>query len=97
MNLEALDFRNFGTADRSWFHPAVAPLPDGRLFATMQKINGSDHYGNPMFAVGGARGAEWSTPTEIPAFRSRPIPGTPFVEGVADVRPFALQIGRAHV
>ena len=62
MNLEALDFRNFGTADRSWFHPVVAPLPDGRLFAAMQKINGSDHYGSPMFSVSADLGRSWSAP-----------------------------------
>ena len=97
MNLEALDFRNFGTADRSWFHPAVAPLPDGRLFAAMQKINGSDHYGSPMFSVSADLGGSWSAPSEIPAFRSRPLPGTRFIEGVADVRPFTMQDGSVAV
>ena len=40
MNLELLDFCNFGSSDPAWFHPAVTPLRDGRLFATMQKISG---------------------------------------------------------
>ena len=37
--------------------------------ATMQKINGSDHYGNPVFAVSNDRGKSWSAPEEIPAVR----------------------------
>jgi len=97
MNIELLDFDHFGTAVRTWFHPAVAPLPEGGLFATMQKINGSDHYGDPMFSVSGARGGRWCAPAEIPAFRSRELPGSPFVEGVADVRPFAMRDGSVAV
>ena len=97
MNLETLDFRNFGAAGRNWFHPAVARLRDGRLLAVMQEIRGSDHYGCPMFAVGGERGESWSVPAEIPAFRSRRLPGTPFTEAVADPRPFLMQDGSVAV
>lgn len=97
MNIELLDFNNFGSSNRTWFHPAVAPLGDGKFFATMQKINGSDHYDTPRFAVSADRGESWSVPTEIPAFRSRRIVGTPFTEGVADIRPFAMQDGSVAV
>ena len=97
MNLELLDFHNFGSSEPCWFHPAVTRLHDGRWFATMQKINGSDHYGAPMFAVSSDRGATWTAPAEIPAFRSRALPGMPFVEGVADVRCFTMQDGSVAV
>lgn len=93
MNLELLDFRDFGSDEPCWFHPAVTRLHDGRLFATMQRINGSDHYGDPMFTVSSDRGATWTAPAEIPAFRSRALAGMPFVEGVADVRCFTMQDG----
>lgn len=92
MKLELLDFHDFGSPDHAWFHPAAAPL-NGGFFATMQKINGQDHYGSPMFAMSFDRGENWSVPAEIPAFRNRHLPGTPFTEGVADVRCFALQDG----
>ena len=95
MNIELLDFHNFGTSDRLWFHPAVTVLADGRWLATMQKINGSDHYSNPVFALSADRGASWTPPAEIPAFRSRALPGTPFTEGVADVRCFTMPDGTA--
>ena len=97
MKIELLDFNDFGSADHVWFHPAVAPLGDGTFFASMQSINGQDHYGVPSFSVSSDRGNSWSVPAEIPAFRNRRLPGTPFTEGVADVRPFALQDGSVAV
>jgi len=93
MNIELLDFHNFASSEHCWFHPAVASLHDGRLFATTQKINGSDFYGCPVFAISSDQGKHWSPLTEIPAFNCRKISGTPFFEGVADVRPFTMQDG----
>jgi len=97
MNIELLDFHNFASPEHCWFHPAVTPLPDGRIFATAQRINGSDFYGCPVFALSPDLGASWTSLAEIPPFRSRTVPGTPFVEGVADVRPFTLQDGSVAV
>ena len=94
MKFKSLNLHNFGTEVKAWFHPATALLQDGRIFATMQEINGSDHYGPPMFAVSEALEGTWTAPMEIPAFKSMLLPGTPFTEGIADVRPFTLQDGR---
>lgn len=93
MKIELLDFQDFGSSEHLWFHPAVTRLDDGRWLATMQKINGSDHYAAPAFAVSNDEGKTWSAPEEIPAFQSRALPCTPFAEGVADVRPFTMPDG----
>ena len=97
MNIKALDFNNFGTDIHTWFHPSVTLLHDGRLFAVMQTMKGSDHYGGPCFSISADKGENWSAPTEIPAFKNKRIDGTPFVEGVADIRPFTLQDGSVAV
>lgn len=97
MNIQALDFHNFGTSVLNWFHPAVTRLHDGRLLATIQVINGSDCYGSPSFSISSDMGRNWSLTEEIPAFKSRRLPGLPFIEGVADIRPFTLQDGTVAV
>ena len=97
MQLKSLEFHNFGTRLNAWFHPSTTLLHDGRVFASMQEINGSDHYGTPMYALSNSLEEEWSAPSEIPAFKCRTLEGTPFTEGVADVRPFTLQDGRVAV
>ncbi|MBR4222366.1 MAG: hypothetical protein IKR81_14485, partial [Victivallales bacterium] len=97
MILKSLNFNNFGTSQTAWFHPSTTLLHDGRVFASMQEINGSDHYGAPMYALCNGLEEEWSMPEEIPAFKCRTLEGTPFTEGVADVRPFTLQDGRVAV
>ncbi len=97
MILKSLNFNNFGTTQTAWFHPSTTLLHDGRVFASMQEINGSDHYGAPMYALCNGLEEEWSVPEEIPAFKCSTLEGTPFTEGVADVRPFTLQDGRVAV
>ena len=97
MNLKALDFNNFGTDIHAWFHPSVTVLHDGRLFAVMQEMRGSDHYGCPFFSISDDDGANWSAPAEIPAFRNKRLNGTKLIEGVADIRPFTLQDGTVEV
>lgn len=97
MKLTTVDLHNFGTDHGLYFHPAVTKLHDGRLFATMQDINGSDHYGNPMFTISGDGGKTWLVPQEIPALVSHELIGTPFTQAVADPRPFTLQDGSVVV
>ena len=86
--LMPLDFKNFGTTKRNWFHPGVAVLPDGTWLATMQEIAGSDFYCNPHFAFSHDKGQTWTTPQEIESYKATPFKETNYQIGVADVRPF---------
>lgn len=97
MKLTTVDFHNFGTDNGLYFHPSVTKLHDGRLFATMQDVNGSDHYGDPMFAVSSDNGQTWTAPALIPSLVRVHLPGTPFTKAVADPRPFTMQDGSVAV
>lgn len=90
-NIEQLDFNNFGVEPFNWFHPSLTRLADGRWMATMQTISGSDHYGNPMFAISADNGKTWTKPQEIPALAGHDI-GNGLREGVADPRIFTSPV-----
>ncbi|MBP5640388.1 MAG: exo-alpha-sialidase [Victivallales bacterium] len=90
--IKQLDFNDFGTTGKNWFHPCVTRLTDGRWMATMVTVNGSDFYGEPMFCISADEGQTWSTPMPIPSFKARILPGTNITDAVADACPFTSPI-----
>ena len=86
------ELAGLNAAGGNFFHPAAVRLDDGRLLMTLQTVGGTDYYGEPQWAVcSGEDWREWSAPAPIDAFRMRPTP--PFMENVADVRPFRMPDG----
>ena len=86
--LVPLEFNDFGTPEKVWFHPGVAALPDGTWLATMQEVAGSDFFRNPHFAFSKDKGRTWTQPEEIESYKAQQFKDTSFQIGVADVRPF---------
>ena len=93
MKLESIELNNLGSKSTTLSHPAITRLHDGRYLATMQDIKDGDYYGDPFYSISSDQGKSWSEPAVIEAFKSFPIPGSPLVEAVADVRVFTLQDG----
>lgn len=92
ISIQQLEFSNFNTECLGWFHPSVTKLADGRWMATMQLINGSDHYGDPAFSISEDEGVHWSKPEPIPALASYDLPELGLREAVADPRPFTSPV-----
>ena len=58
-------FRGRDGAGPAWFHPRACRLPDGRVFMTMQHINGSDYFGPVHLTMSDDLGKSWSTPEAV--------------------------------
>lgn len=70
----------------AWFHPRACRLPDGRIFMTMQHINGSDYFGPVHLTMSDDLGKTWSTPEPVEPLGWVEL-GDGTHEGVCDVVP----------
>ncbi len=76
----------------NYFHPSIAPLPDGRWLMTLQSIMGSDFFGSLEYTISGDRGQSWSEVIPAPPFATCSLTEK-LEEGFADIRLFALSDG----
>ena len=90
--IKSLDFKNFGEENKSWYIPAATRLDDGRWMATTQSVQGTDFYGEPMFAISSDEGRTWSAPAPIPSLLSEKLQGTDITVAVCDIHPFTSPI-----
>ncbi len=73
-------------AGTNWFHPRACLLSDGRVFMTLQAIEGSDYFGPVHFMISTDLGKTWSAPEPVPPLgRVKQADGVE--EGVCDVAP----------
>ncbi len=84
-----------GERKHDFFHPAIAPLNDGRWLMTVQRYENSDCYGAPEYLLSDDEGGHWSAPAPIQALYTQSLDHGLRL-GIADVRPFAAPDGR-HV
>jgi len=92
-----LNFKNFNHHKTNLFHPSVTVLKDGRFMATMQEVNNSDNYGEPMYSISSDKGKTWSKLQYIDSLKYIKMENSEFTQAVADVRPFTLQDGSVAV
>ena len=92
-----LNFKNFNHHKTNLFHPSVTVLKDGRFMATMQEVNNSDNYGEPMYSISSDKGKTWSKLQYIDSLKYIKMENSEFTQAVADVRPFTLQDGSVIV
>lgn len=78
----------------SCFHPAFAPLSDDGLIFTFQTYNSSDCYSEPLAEI--YENGCWRDSMRIPGMENVPL-GNGFIQGVADIRPFAGKDGSVAV
>jgi hypothetical protein len=79
-------FKGRDRAGTNWFHPRACRLPDGRIFMTLQSIEGSDYFGPVHFTLSKDEGRNWSPPLPAPPLGRVPA-ADGFEEGVCDVVP----------
>jgi hypothetical protein len=73
-------------AGPNWFHPRACLLPDGRVFMTLQTIEGSDYFGPVHHLLSSDLGKTWTQPSPVPPLgRVKQPDGSE--EGVCDVVP----------
>ncbi|MFV1966148.1 MAG: sialidase family protein [Pirellulaceae bacterium] len=84
--------RNRDGSGTTWFHPRACMVPGARgrpkALMNLQKIGGSDYFGQVHWSESDDLGKNWSTPEPIAALSRDPVEGHPGLKaGVCDVTP----------